>query len=146
ATFAGPLPLVDTGTTHGAEEAIVQGQPASVAIVSVARPPAAGIVPPGVDRLMLQPRPSCVRSIRWSLIVTLPVREAESPLAAAVTLTVAAPCPEVVASFSHEAWLSADQVQSRAALTDSAIAPPSAGTTDDEVLIDAAQRTVPGPA
>jgi hypothetical protein len=50
----------------------------------------------------------------------------------------------VPASFNHEAWLCADQVQSRAALTVTPTPPPSAGTTLDEVLIDAVQRVVPG--
>ena len=76
--------------------------------------------------------------------MTLPERALAASLVAAVTEMVAAPWPEVVASFNQEVWLSADQVQSRAADTVTGTAPPLAGTTVDGALIVAAQRTAPG--
>jgi hypothetical protein len=101
-------------------------------------------VPFGPLRLIVHPRPSCVRSSRWSLTVMLPVRAAAASLDDAVTVMVAAPCPEVDESFSHEASLWADQVQSRAALSVTDTAPPWAGTLLDDVVIEAAHRTAPG--
>ena len=74
----------------------------------------------------------------------LPVRAAAASLDAAVTVNVDAPCPEVDPSFSHEASLAADQVQSRAALIVTETVPPCAGTAFDDVPMDAAHRTAPG--
>ena len=78
------------------------------------------------------------------MTVTLPERALAASLVAAFTEIVAVPCPEVVASFSQEAWLSADQVQSRAAETVTETGPPLAGTTVEGALTVAAQRTAPG--
>ena len=76
--------------------------------------------------------------------MTLPLRATAASLDDAVTVMVAAPCPEVDDSFSHEASLWADQVQSRAALSVTDTAPPWAGTVLEEVVIEAAHRTAPG--
>jgi hypothetical protein len=74
----------------------------------------------------------------------LPLRAAAASLDDAVTVMLAAPCPDVEESFSHDASLCADQVQSRAALSVTVTAPPGAGTLLDDVEIEAEHRTAPG--
>jgi hypothetical protein len=127
-TVPGPVPVdPDVTVTHDASDRAVQAQPASVSTVILVVPPAAATFWPFGEMLNWHAAASCRICARTPLTTTSPWRELGAGLAATVTCTCPAPCPEAgVSPVSQLVSVEAFQVHSGWVLTAIVAAEPAA--------------------
>ena len=139
-----PSPDASDNVNHGTVEDACHRHPDGVLRRMLATPPGASIGSDCAESSTLHGTPSCLSSTRCSLTVTTAVLDWPTVFARTVTLTVAAPWPDVGLRLSQEALLAAVHSHSRAASTLMEAVPPPCTNVDTVELTPVWHRVLDG--